>query len=127
MLRFSLWFAACGLSVALCTGAIAQDKPDPVPVATLVTVKTPPGISRSLLEEEFKRASPIYEKIPGLIRKYFILNANSFGGMYLWKDRASAEAWYSAAWRAKAKANYNSEPELSWFEVPVQVDNSGIR
>jgi hypothetical protein len=40
------------------------------------------------------------------------------------KDRASAEAWYSDAWRAKAKATYGSEPQLTYFDAPVQIDNS---
>jgi hypothetical protein len=72
-------------------------------VTTIVTIRTPPVITRERLDAGFKQAVPLYEKIPGLLRKYFIVNADSFGGIYLWKDRASAEAWYSDAWRAKAK------------------------
>lgn len=111
-------------SVASGAPLLAQDTPADTPVATIVTIKTPPGITRPMLDGGFKQAVPVYEKIPGLIRKYFIANGDSFGGMYLWKNRASAEAWYSEAWRAKAKATYGSDPQLTYFDTPVQIDNS---
>jgi hypothetical protein len=111
--------------LALGAPVYAEDKPAETPIATIVTIKTPPGITRPMLDGGFKQAVPVYEKIPGLIRKYFIVNGDSFGGMYLWKDRASAEAWYSDAWRAKAKATYGSEAQLTYFDAPVQIDNSG--
>lgn len=112
-------------SLALGVPANAEDKPAETPLATIVTIKTPPGITRPILDAGFKQAMPVYENIPGLIRKYFIVNGDSFGGMYLWKSRASAEAWFSDAWRAKAKATYGSEAQLTYFDAPVQIDNSG--
>jgi hypothetical protein len=111
-------------SLALGTPAFAEDKPAETQVATIVTIKTPVGITRPMLDGGFRQAVPVYEKIPGLIRKYFIANGDSFGGMYLWKNRASAEAWYNEAWHAKAKATYGSEPQLTYFDAPVQIDNS---
>ena len=103
--------------------ALAQSVAAEKPVATLVVIKTPAGITRPMLEGGFKQALPVYEKIPGLLRKFFIANEDSFGGMYLWKDRASADAWYTTAWRAKAKATYGSEPQLTYFDSPLQIDN----
>lgn len=104
--------------------AVAQPTAAEKPVATIVVIKTPAGITRPVLEAGFKQALPVYEKIPGLLRKFFIANEDSFGGMYLWKDRASADAWYTAAWRAKAKATYGSEPQLTYFDSPVQIDKA---
>ena len=103
--------------------AIAQPVAAEKPVAIIVVIQTPSGITRPMLEGGFKQALPVYEKIPGLLRKFFIANENSFGGMYLWKDRASADAWYTAAWRAKAKATYGSEPQLTYFDSPLQIEN----
>jgi hypothetical protein len=120
MFRSTALTLACAAALAFSTTAFAQDKP----VATIVVIKTPPGITRPMLDAGFKQALPVYEKIPGLIRKYFIVNEGSFGGMYLWKDRASAEAWYSDAWRAKAKATYGSDPQLTYFDAPLQIDNA---
>lgn len=107
--------------------ALAQSVASEKPVATLVVIKTPVGITRPMLEGGFKQALPVYEKIPGLLRKFFIANENSFGGMYLWKDRASADAWYTAAWRAKAKATYGSEPQLTYFDSPLQIENQASK
>ena len=107
--------------------ALAQSVASEKPVATLVVIKTPAGITRPMLEGGFKQALPVYEKIPGLLRKFFIANEDSFGGMYLWKDRASADAWYTAAWRAKAKATYGSEPQLTYFDSPLQIDNEASK
>lgn len=103
--------------------ALAQPVAAEKPVATIVVIKKPNGITRPMLEGGFKQALPVYEKIPGLLRKFFIADEDSFGGMYLWKDRASADAWYTAAWRAKAKATYGSEPQLTYFDSPLQIDN----
>lgn len=121
----SATMALAGLtSLTLGAPTFAEDKPAEMPVATLVTIKTPPGITRPMLDGGFKQAVPVYEKIPGLIRKYFIVNGDGFGGMYLWKSRASAEAWFNDAWREKAKATYGSEAQLTYFDAPVQIDNS---
>ncbi len=91
-------------------------------VTTMVLIKTPAGISRAQLEAGFIQSVPLYESIPGLVRKYYIADAEKFGGIYLWKDRASAEAWYTDAWRAKAKATYGVEPQLVWFDTPLQIE-----
>lgn len=97
------------------------------PVATVVTVKTPPGVTRPMIETGFRQAVPTYQKIPGLIRKYFTVNEESFGGMYLWKSRAAAEAWFNDQWRARARATYGSDPTVTYFDAPLQIDNSEAR
>lgn len=115
--------AAALVVLAAIPVADAETPPAEGQVTTIVMINTPPNISRAQIDAGFEQALPLYQKIPGLIRKYFIVNANSFGGMYLWKDRASAEAWYSDAWRAKSKATYGSEPVVIYFDSPLQIDN----
>lgn len=120
MIRLAIACAALAASPV----AVAQTPATEGQVTTIVMIKTPPGIGREQINAGFGQAAPLYQRIPGLIRKFFIVNADSFGGMYLWQDRASAEAWYSDAWRAKAKATYGSEPTLIYFDSPLQIDNS---
>jgi hypothetical protein len=36
---------------------------------------------------------------------------------------AAAEAVYNGEWKARVKQLYGSEPEISWFDTPVIVDN----
>ena len=103
--------------------AFAETSTAETPVATLVVVKTPPGISRAMIEAGFVKAAPTYKKIPGLLRKIFTVNATEFGGMYLWKNRAAAEAWYSPEWHARTNATYGVDPELTYFDSPLQIDN----
>jgi hypothetical protein len=97
------------------------------PVTTLVIVKTPAGVNRAMIEQGFIKSVPLYEKIPGLIRKYFTVNDAGFGGMYLWKNRASAEAWYSAAWRDQCKARFGTECQLTYFDTPLQIEGKGSK
>jgi hypothetical protein len=127
MIRTKLLPLACAALLSAGAFAFATNAPAPVPVATVVTIATPPGITRERLNAGFKAAIPTYEEIPGLQRKYFTVNETSFGGIYLWKDRALAEAWFTEQWRAKAKATYGSEPQLAYFEVPEQIDTVGKR
>ncbi len=110
-------------SLMLAGPAMADSAPVETRVATIVVVKTPPGVTRAMIEEGFAKAVPTYKKVPGLLRKYFTVNATGFGGMYLWKNRAAAEAWYSPEWRARAKALYGVDPELTYFDTPEQIDN----
>jgi hypothetical protein len=91
-------------------------------VTTLVVVKTPPGVTREMINAGFVQAAPGYQKVPGLIRKYFTVHDTSFGGMYLWKNRADAEAWFTPEWRARVKKTYGTDPELTYYDSPLQID-----
>jgi hypothetical protein len=123
--RFSMkYLVILALSaLALTTPASAEPLKTDTPVTTLVVVKTPPGVTRAMIEAGFAKAVPLYQKIPGLIRKYFTVNETGFGGMYLWKSRAAAEAWFTPEWRARSKSTYGVEPELIYFDSPLQIDN----
>lgn len=115
--------------LALSTPVLAEpdtpEQPPEQPVATIVVVPTPAGLTRAKIEAGFQQAAPTYRKVPGLLRKYFTVNASGFGGMYLWKNRAAAEAWFTPEWRARAKAAYGAEPELTYFDSPLQIDMTG--
>ncbi len=89
-------------------------------VATLVEIDTPAGISRERLIQEFKQAVPVYQKIPGLLRKHFTLSdTGTFGGIYLWKDEASAQAWFNEAWHARVRSQYGQHAKIQWFDTPI--------
>lgn len=89
-------------------------------VATLVLLPAPPGTSRQRLLDEFRAAAPAYQKVPGLLRKHFVLaDAGEFGGIYLWRDQAAAQQWFSAAWRQRVQAAYGTEARMEWFDTPI--------
>ncbi len=77
------------------------------------------------LKETFAASVPRYQQVPGLLRKYYLLSddGDRAGGVYLWKTREDAEALYTPEWKQMIKEKYGSEPDLSYFESPVIVDN----
>ena len=93
---------------------------DSAAVSTLVEISIPPGVTRERLATEFAAAVPTYQKLPGLLRKHFIVSAQgTFGGVYLWKDEASARAWFNDAWRSRVVKTYGQEAKIEWFDTPI--------
>jgi heme-degrading monooxygenase HmoA len=89
-------------------------------VATLVLLPTPAGTTRARLEAAFRAAVPEYRGVPGLLRKHFIASDDGrFGGVYLWRDRAAADAWFNAAWHERVRRQYAAEAHMEWFDVPI--------
>lgn len=118
--------ALCTIAMfgAVTAPAVAAEEP---PVATLVVVPTPPGVTRAQIEAGFRQAVPTYERIPGLIRKYFTVNGDGFGGMYLWASRAAAETWYSEAFQAQCRQRYGSPCQVTYFDTPIQIEGAASR
>ncbi len=105
------------VAIANAQGALA-DSGDAV--GTLVLVATPPGMSKASLKQAFEESVPVYRKIPGLLRKYYIITDNAqFGGIYLWKDQASAQQWFNDAWKERVLKTYGSAATLEWFDTPI--------
>ncbi len=89
-------------------------------VGTLVTLDTPPGVSKQRLVKEFEASIAVYQKVPGLLRKYFIVTADGkFGGIYLWKDQASAQTWFGDAWKERVRKTYGTDASIEWFDAPI--------
>lgn len=45
------------------------------------------------------------------------------GGIYLWATRADADRVYTESWKAFIRDKYGTDPELTFLECPVVVDN----
>jgi hypothetical protein len=119
--------AAALATFTLATSALAQTPNPMVPTASRVTVvvdiTTPRGLTRPMIEAGMERSKPTYQAIPGLIRKYFTIGDDGhFGGIYLWTDRAAAQAWFNAAWRTRVVATYGSEPKITYYDAPIVLD-----
>lgn len=95
-------------------------------ITAIVNFDLPEGMSGAQAKEMFEASAPRYETVPGLVRKYYLFDAESGtgGGVYLWRDRASADALYEGAWRDTIRERFGSDPRIAWFETPVIVDNS---
>jgi hypothetical protein len=95
-------------------------------ITELVLFDLPRGISRDEVVAGMRQTAPGWRANAELIRKNYLYDAqaNQAGGVYLWKTRAAAERGHDAAWRARLKRMYGSEPVIRYFETPLVVDNA---
>lgn len=59
----------------------------------------------------------------GLLKKYYLNGEAGGGGVYLWRSRAEAEAWYSPEWYERMCQTFGATPRVTYYESLVQVDN----
>jgi len=94
-------------------------------ITTLIQIKNPAPMSLDTAKEIFIGTAPKYRDVPGLIRKYYLLSEDggTAGGVYLWESRDAAKAMYNQEWYAFIREKYGVDPEVTYFESPVVVDN----
>lgn len=95
-------------------------------ITAIVNFDLPEGMTGAQAKEMFEASAPRYETVPGLVRKYYLFDAESGtgGGVYLWQDRESADALYEGGWRDTIRERFGSDPRIAWFDTPVIVDNT---
>jgi heme-degrading monooxygenase HmoA len=94
-------------------------------ITAVVKILLPKPVSSEEASRAFESTAPIYKDLRGLLRKYYLRSEDGryVGGVYVWETRADAEAVYTPEWKARVKQLYGAEPEISWFETPLIVDN----
>ncbi|MCC7345832.1 MAG: YdhR family protein [Variibacter sp.] len=94
-------------------------------ITAIVTAKAPAGMDKAKFEENAKRIAERFRTVPGLIRKQFLFDdANRVGGgVYLWENRAAADACYAGVWRENFRNAFGTDPTIAFFDSPVVVDN----
>jgi hypothetical protein len=94
-------------------------------ITAIVRFKLPAHFDAAKTAEVFEASAPRYRELKGLVRKYYLYDAQARtgGGCYLWESREAAERVYNAEWRKMITERYGSPPEISFFETPVIVDN----
>ena len=94
----------------------------------ITKVNAPAAATANIIKQGFIKAVPTYQKIEGLEFKAFSLQkvdeSNVFGGIYLWKNKESAEKWFSPQWFERVKATYGVEGKVEFY--PVITDKSFI-
>jgi hypothetical protein len=75
------------------------------------------GISPAEYEAEAERIAPAFAGLPGLIAKMWLGDPGEdvYGGVYLWSDRAAAEAYADGELLATARRN----PALAGFRSSI--------
>jgi len=96
-------------------------------ITALVTFVPNPGRAEMSPTEKlalYEATAPKYQKIPGLIRKYFMGNAARAGGWYEWETEGHAKAYYTPAWEAFITGTYGTDLTIEYFDCPCVVDNA---
>lgn len=96
-------------------------------ITALVTFVPKSGRAEMTPKEKlalYEATAPKYQKIPGLIRKYFMGNENRAGGWYEWQTQADAEAYYTLEWEQFITGTYGTDLTVEYFDCPCVVDNS---
>lgn len=91
----------------------------------IVRVPIPWYAPRFVVRSRFRDAVPEYEAIPALDDKYYIISDDDrFGGIYVWRSRASAESYHSDAWRKGIRERRGADPHLLLFDVSMVIDGA---
>ena len=94
-------------------------------ITAIVNFDLADGMDRDKVAAMFEASAGRYRKVPGLIRKYYLFSEGQRkgGGVYLWESRAAADSLYDADWRSAIAGRFGAEPEITFFDTPVIVDN----
>jgi hypothetical protein len=94
-------------------------------ITAIVQYRLPPAIDLGACAAHFRSIALGFRTVPGLIRKQFIYAEDGWaGGVYLWRSREAAEAFYSGPWLQGIRERYGMDPEIKFFETPCITDNS---
>lgn len=94
-------------------------------IIALTTFALPKAITCEEARGIFLSTAPKYRGVPGLLKKHYVLSEDgaTAGGVYLWNSKSEAEAMYTDAWRSFVREKYGTEPNVTYFDSPVTVDN----
>ncbi len=86
---------------------------------------TPATLTKDKADKLFADVANMYIGVPGLVRKYFGYSEDgrTIVGIYLWRTKASAEAFYSPEWVAGVTSRWGVMPTRSDWEIPQVVES----
>jgi hypothetical protein len=94
-------------------------------IVELVTFKAPPGADWDAILSGARATIPHWRANLHLVRKHYLLSDDGAecAGLYVWPDRAAAEAAHDAAWRASVEQRTGSPPVIRYFGLQMLLDN----
>jgi hypothetical protein len=94
-------------------------------ITAIVRFPLPAAVTADQYRAMCRHAAPDFRTPGGLLSKQFLLteDGRGGGGVYLWESREAAEAFYTAGFRALIRERFGVEPQITYFETPVVVDN----
>ena len=91
------------------------------------TFHVPEGTTRQDLVNTINASAHTYLGIPGLIRKYYGIaeDGKTLVGIYLWKSKRQADAFYTTQWVAMVTQRWRSAPIRQEWSTPMVVESEG--
>lgn len=112
---------ACATDVTGNQNQAVQTTTDSTTFQTLVItkVKKPWYAWRSLVVGKMKKSFPEYQAIDGLGEKFYSFTENHklFGGIYLWNNKAAAQAWFTEKWFERTEKSYGQRGQVDYYEI----------
>jgi len=90
------------------------------------------GLSEADYRAHTERVAPVFSTMPGLLSKVWLANpdANTYGGVYTWRDRASLEHYRASDIYAQLVSNTRladvSDREFEVLPEPTRVTAPGL-
>jgi hypothetical protein len=94
-------------------------------IVAIVSFQMPNATTPEDMSGPFQAAVPLFQKVPGLLQKYFYVSDDGrrAGGIYLWASRADADRLYGGEWRQMVEAKFGGPPTIEFLHSPVSIDN----
>ena len=95
-------------------------------IIELVTFRAPPGADWDTILSEARLTIPRWRANRDLVRKHYVVSQDGAecGGVYIWPDRAAAEAAHDAAWRASVEKRTGAAPSIVYYDLMMVLDNA---
>ena len=94
-------------------------------ITAVVKIKKPDTLTLEQYQEKVGAIASGFQAIRGLIRKNFLFSAEEgvAGGVYTWESLEAAKTCYSGPWLENIRNMFNVDPEITYYDTPVIVDN----
>ena len=94
-------------------------------ITELVTFPIPDGMTRDEVIALYEKSVPTWKANPDLLRKNYLYapERGQGGGLYTWKSMEAAQAGHGESFKARIRETFGAEPQFSYFETPIVVDN----
>ena len=89
------------------------------------TYPAPASLTKEKADQLFAQVADMYIGVPGLVRKYFGYSEDgrTVVGIYLWRSKDDADAFYNAEWVAGVTSRWGVMPERTDWEIAQVVES----
>jgi hypothetical protein len=86
---------------------------------TVTKVKKPWFAWRGLVSSKMEKSIPEYQSIAGLEEKFYSFweGTDRFGGIYFWRQKSDADAWFQQSWFDRTEKKYGEKGVVDSYSI----------